>query len=368
MIDTALPALADRIYDIVRQYSNKPVCMCIYTHGHNDHASFDGLPFEQEQVQRGEPRTDVIGHVNVVARFDRYQLTAGYNEYINTRQFQRRDSRGMGSIRQFRYPDTTYKDRLHVFIGGEELELIHAKGETDDATIIWSAKRKMLWPGDFWIWNVPNCGNPQKVQRYPLEWSAALKMMARLGAETVFPGHGPPIFGTDHIRQAFLETAAFLDSIVRQALDGINAGLTLNQVLHKVVIPDQTQRVYLRHTYDDPRFIVSNIWRLYAGAWDQDPAHLLPPKKHALAAEVSKLAGGALLLAERAANLADTDIAMAVQLAEWAGEAAPESVPVHTIRAAIYNRCRDAEKALMTQSIFRDAEAHSVDIIKAPRL
>ena len=32
----------------------------------------------------------------------------------------------------------------------------------------------------------PNCGNPQKVQRFPLEWSAALKMMASsLGAEVM---------------------------------------------------------------------------------------------------------------------------------------------------------------------------------------
>lgn len=37
------------------------------------------------------------------------------------------------------------------------------------------------------------------------------------------------------------------------------------------------QRPYLRPNYDDPSFIIRNLWRLYAGWWDQHVAHLRPP-------------------------------------------------------------------------------------------
>ena len=52
-----------------------------------------------------------------------------------------------------------------------------------------------LCTGDFFIWATPNCGNPQKAQRYPLEWAAALRKMSRLNAELLLPGHGPPMYG-----------------------------------------------------------------------------------------------------------------------------------------------------------------------------
>ena len=49
---------------------------------------------------------------------------------------------------------------------------------------------KVLFAGDMFIWASPNCGNPQKVQRYAEEWAAALRTMAALDAELLLPGHG----------------------------------------------------------------------------------------------------------------------------------------------------------------------------------
>ena len=44
----------------------------------------------------------------------------------------------------------------------------HCKGETDDHTWVWCPQRRVVCPGDLFIWAVPNDGNPQKVQRYPV--------------------------------------------------------------------------------------------------------------------------------------------------------------------------------------------------------
>ena len=56
--------------------------------------------------------------------------------------------------------------RADVHQGDLTFELHHARGETEDATWTWVPERKLLAPGDLFIWRVPNAGNPQKVQRY----------------------------------------------------------------------------------------------------------------------------------------------------------------------------------------------------------
>ena len=93
---------------------------------------------------------------------------------------------------EYRYPDETYRDRLDLDVGGERFELHHARGETDDHTWVWVPDRRVLCTGDLFIWASPNCGNPQKVQRYAIEWARALRAMAALGAEVLLPGHGLP--------------------------------------------------------------------------------------------------------------------------------------------------------------------------------
>src|SRR2546426_321308 len=90
----------------------------------------------------------------------------------------------------YRYPDVTFASTLGVTVGGVELSLTHARGETDDHLWVWVPDRKLLCTGDFFIWAAPNAGNPQKVQRFPLDWAHALRQMADLGAELMCPGHG----------------------------------------------------------------------------------------------------------------------------------------------------------------------------------
>src|SRR6185369_4815754 len=101
---------------------------------------------------------------------------------------------------------------------GVRLDLRHARGETDDHTWLFLPERKVLFTGDLFIWAFPNAGNPQKVQRYPREWAAALRAMSALGAEVLCPGHGVPIFGADRVREALDDTALALETLVEQTL------------------------------------------------------------------------------------------------------------------------------------------------------
>ena len=94
--------------------------------------------------------------------------------------------------------------------------------------------------GDQFIWNFPNCGNPQKVQRYPLEWAASLRSMAAMDAELFVPAHGLPIAGPDRIRTCLETVAATLEVLVADVVDAMNAGAVLDDILHSVSVPAAT--------------------------------------------------------------------------------------------------------------------------------
>jgi alkyl sulfatase BDS1-like metallo-beta-lactamase superfamily hydrolase len=221
---------------------------------------------------------------------------------------------------------------------------------------------KAICAGDFFIWNFPNAGNPQKVQRYPVEWAAAMRAMAAMGAELFLPAHGLPIAGAARIHRVLLEVAEALDKLVAETLTMMNAGARLNDIIHMVkVAPEVLSRPYLRPLYDEPEFVVRNIWRMYGGWYDGNPANLKPARERALATELATLAGGALTLAKRAETLAqDGDLRLACHLVELAASAEPDNKTVHAIRAAVYQRRRDSETSLMAKGIYGHTAAESL--------
>src|SRR5262249_51702845 len=179
-----------------------------------------------------------------------------------------------------------------------------ARGETDDALWLWVPERRMLFAGDLIIWQAPNCGNPQKVQRYPEDWADALEAMAGCDAEGLFPGHGLVVQGRDAVRTVRVETARYLRALVDEVRRRMNAGETADDIVHAVE-PDPTlaTRPYLRATYDHPKFIVRNLLRLWGGWWNGNAADLLPSTPAGQATEIAHLAGGVERLVARGREL-----------------------------------------------------------------
>jgi alkyl sulfatase BDS1-like metallo-beta-lactamase superfamily hydrolase len=355
LVDTGTVHLADVMHDAVRRFTPRPLHTAVFTHGHIDHV-FGVDRYEADNAAAGARPPAVLAHEAVPARFDRYRATAGYNGIINQRQF---SLPSMDWPIDFRYPDVTYRDRLDLDVGGRRLELHHDRGETDDHTWVWLPDDGVLCTGDLFIWASPNCGNPQKVQRYPKDWAAALRTMAALDAETLLPGHGLPIVGLDRVRQALAETAELLEVLHDETLAMMNAGANLDEIVHTVRAPDRLlERPYLRPVYDEPEFVVRNVWRLYGGWYDGNPARLKPPRDAAVAAEVATLAGGPAALAARARAVADRgDLRLAAQLAEWAAAADPDDASVLEALRAVYAQRVEAESSTMAKGIFRWAAA-----------
>jgi alkyl sulfatase BDS1-like metallo-beta-lactamase superfamily hydrolase len=359
VFDTSGPGGGQPVVDAIRGWSSDRFNTLIYTHGHVDHVGGSGA-FARSAALDSTPNPQVISHQNVPNRFDRYNLTNGYNQVINARQFLGIDAMGIGGEQSFLpgdaiRPTVMYQDRLSVNIGGLIIELHHAKGETDDHTWSWIPEYKAICAGDFFIWNFPNAGNPQKVQRYPVEWARAMRDMADMGAELFLPAHGLPIRGRDTIKMVLEDVASALEGLVMETLALMNSGARLNDIIHTVNVSEELlAKPYLSPLYDEPEFVINNLWRLYGGWYDGNPANLKPAKESAVAAEIARLAGGVAVLAGRARDIAGTgDFRLACHLVEMAVLAEPDNNEAHAARADVFRERRSAETSLMAKGIYR---------------
>src|SRR5262249_37718061 len=104
-----------------------------------------------------------------------------------------------------------------------------------------------------------------------------------------------------------------------------------------------------------------NLWRLYGGWWDGNPAQLKPVPDGMLAKEVARLAGGAERLRARAGGLAGGGgLPLACHLIELALQAAPHDAAICPTRSGIYRVRASRERSLMARGIFNAAADEKV--------
>jgi alkyl sulfatase BDS1-like metallo-beta-lactamase superfamily hydrolase len=108
---------------------------------------------------------------------------------------------------------------------------------------------------------------------------------------------------------------------------------------------------------------VHNIWRLYGGWWDGNPATLKPANDRRIAQEIAELAGGAGRLADRALSLIESGLPEAERLAghliEMAWLAAPEDSGIAASRQRIFSERAERASSTMAKGVFHWAARES---------
>jgi alkyl sulfatase BDS1-like metallo-beta-lactamase superfamily hydrolase len=353
VVDTALRPMGETVLKDIRDVTDAPIHSVIYTHGHYDHA-FGVAALTKDAEERGDPKPRIIGHENVVRRFNRYRELQGQQEFINGIQFG--VPAGMRSVLgDYCYPDVTYHDRFSFKLGDVSFELRFGMGETDDATWVWIPERRVVFAGDFIIWSCPNIGNPFKVQRYETEWAETLEQMANLHPDVLVPGHGPTIRG-EEVQRICLDTARTLRYLHEEVVKRLNQGAWIEQILEEVSLPeDLAKEPYLAPVYGCPTFIIHGIHRRYAGWYDGNPSHLFPSRTRDIAKEVVALASGPEALLTRAEALKEAgETQLALHLVDFVLDN-PETASLkeaHNLKAQLLQAKADAEQSFIARNIF----------------
>ena len=362
LIDTGTRAAAPSLANKLRSKSALPIHTAVYTHGHVDHAFGLAAFLAPEQTP-----PVVLAHSATPMRFARYERTRNHNLVINARQFggTADSAKQMSVLGVFEQPailpNVLFDEHTTLSVGGLTFEVHHCRGETDDHAWIWCPERRVLCTGDLFIYAVPNAGNPQKVQRYPWDWANGLREMAALRPLSLCPGHGGPIVNDEEkIQRALLETADFLDDIVRQTLAQMENGSPPHvDIVRNVKLP-VSDSPWLQPVYDEAEFIVRNVIRYYGGWWSGRPSELKPARRSEVASEIASLCGSAVTMAKRARELADRgEHRLACHLADFALEAAPDDPTVQEIVASIYTQRAGLESGLMAINLYNSAAAYA---------
>jgi len=185
-------------------------------------------------------------------------------------------------------------------------------------------------------------------------------------AKFLYPGHGTPIVGAERVSQALDETARYLEFLVNETLRLMNLGHSLNEIIHQVKPPKElASRPYLRAHYDEPEFIIRNLWRFYGGWYDFHAPSLKPAPTTLLSQEIINLIGKIESVVVRAEALSqsgkDNDQRLASHLIDFAKDVVDEQKMseikklVHLTRIIIYHRRMALETSFMAISIYRAA-------------
>ena len=355
-VDTSSRQMGAMAVSAIRKITTDPVTLIVYTHGHADHA-FGTEAFISDAVSRGYPRPRIWAHEDIGGRFKRYARTEGWQQHINRLQFGADIPQGTFAETGHHDPDLLYRGMQLLELNGEAIELHHAMGETDDATWVWMPLRRAAMVGDLIISSLPNTGNPNKVQRYTLEWAHALERIAAKKPLYVLPGHGPAYRGEELCHGVLTETARAMRFIHDEVVRRLNAGQwPIDIVEADIRLPDElASKPFLAPIYGCVPFVVRDVIRRYAGWWSGEPSQLFPARRRDHAADLIALCGRDTLLL-RARTLQDTgELKRALALAETASDADPDDQEAIALNAEILQRMATEEKSFIARNLFNGA-------------
>lgn len=291
-----------------RKITDKPVMGLIYTHAHVDHvggaSAFVGPDTKViarsnhgEDMDVTSPVWPAIGKRSALMFGSFLPEDVCYNRgaFGYAIPNGRRDE---GYVK----PNLTFDDRLDINIGGLELEIYGTKGETDDHLFVWLPNEKIIVSGDNYYRAFPNLYTVRGTRyRDVEEWGNAAAKMATFPAEYLVPGHCTPVAGKAQVHQALTEYAEGILSIYQQTIDAINEGLTIDEVVEKVKLPEHLKGVYsLKEFYGHVEWSVRNIFVGKLGWFDGNPTSLFPLPPLEKAQKMIDLAGSEKALWEKA--------------------------------------------------------------------
>jgi alkyl sulfatase BDS1-like metallo-beta-lactamase superfamily hydrolase len=204
---------------------------------------------------------------------------------------------------------------------------------------------------------MPNTGNPNKVQRYTLEWAQTLEAIAKRAPRLILPGHGPAYRGENQCEEVLRETARAIRYIHDEVVRRLNLGEWPVEIAEAEISlpPDLAAKPYLRPVYGCVPFVVRDIIRRYAGWWSGEPSQMFPATRKQHGEDIVALCGRNAIIAKARALKDASQLKRALALAEIALNANPFDTEAIVLNAEILETMASAEQSFIARNFFAGA-------------
>jgi len=213
----ATPVMARRLIAEIRKVTAKPIKYVVLSHYHAVRVLGASAYFDEgcEQVIASQGTLELIrerGAQDMQSEYERFP-----------RLFQAFDS-----IPGLTWPTLVFQDRLTLFMGGLEVQIMHlGPGHTKGDTVVWLPAEKVLFSGDLVEAEAACYTGDAQLE----EWPATLDALAALGAEKLVPGRGPALDSPARVAAGLAYTRDFVSTLYRSAQEAVAQGLDLKAAM-----------------------------------------------------------------------------------------------------------------------------------------
>ena len=333
IVDTSeTTAAAENILGEFRKITDLPIKTIILTHSHRDHVS-GATVF----AEGGNP--DILASTRFSE--DSLFVASDHPQPVKAMQVRTKRQFGIG----LSYPDEIIgigvgpgarplkgmgagalpptrridDDGDKINLHGIDLELVRAPGETPDHIVVWYPKKKVLICGDNFYRSFPNLYPPRGTAYRDFDtWADTLDLLMSFAPEVLGPGHTKAIFGTETIKETLIDYRDAIRHIVNETRNGMDEGLTIDELAHKVKLPEHlAEKPYLREYYGRVDFSVRAYFVGTMGWFDGNPTSLSPLSPKDEAERFIDMAGGnSVVLTSAQKALKEGNFQWALQLVD----------------------------------------------------
>jgi len=231
--------LTQRFKDEIRKITDKPIRYLVNTHHHGDHTWGDHVFAGATIISHDYCRREVTE----AAIVDPNLLNTIFPEF---------DFRGIAVTPA----DITFDKRLTLHMDGREIRLLHfGPGHTVDDIIVHLPQEGIIFAGDF----IFLYSTPLGTEGSFAGWIKNLDAMAKLGARTYVPGHGP-VCGAEGLKQC----RDYLLLVRSEARKRFDRGMTVDEAARDIDLRQFKQWP----NHERILFNLERLWREFRG---EDP-------------------------------------------------------------------------------------------------
>lgn len=309
IVDTSeTTAAAENILAEFRKISDLPITTIILTHSHRDHVSGASV-----FAQGGNPEVLASTRYSEDSLF----VASDHPQPVKAMQVRTKRQFGIG----LSYPDEIVgigvgpgdrplkgmgagalpptqrigDEGAKLHINGIDLELVRAPGETPDHIVVWYPEKKVLISGDNFYRSFPNLYPPRGSAYRDFDtWADTMDLLMSFGPEVLGPGHTRAVFGAEAIKASLSDYRDAIRHIVDETRNGMDAGLTIDELAHRVKLPPHlAEKPHLREYYGRVDFSVRAYFVGTMGWFDGNPTSLAPLSPQDEAERFIEISGGA---------------------------------------------------------------------------